>query len=208
MEARAALFPRGSRAPGGAKRLLSRLPRRSSQGERAMTLAFAGGAVRRRSSPSASSIDDPAEAPSVLYVLPVALVAIRFGALGGVIAADVRARALRRRECVNEEGAGVARLPDARNRVLRARRPARQLLDAAAQHVRDRAAAASSSSRRSSTTAPRSSTSRTARGSTSSSTGSSRSCSASSTATRSARPTATCSRATWRTPSAPTTGGS
>ena len=29
-------------------------------------------------------VDDPAEAPSVLSVLPVSLVAIRFGALGGV----------------------------------------------------------------------------------------------------------------------------
>ena len=35
MDARAGLFSRGSRPPGGLKRLLSRLPRRSSQGERA-----------------------------------------------------------------------------------------------------------------------------------------------------------------------------
>jgi len=42
MEVRAGLFPTGTEAPTGVKRLLSRLPQRSSQGERALSLASAG----------------------------------------------------------------------------------------------------------------------------------------------------------------------
>ena len=71
-----------------------------------MTLAFAGmlfvailvlGTV----------VDDPAEAPSVLYVLPVALVAIRFGALGGIIAATFALALFGFINATNDQGAGV-----------------------------------------------------------------------------------------------------
>ena len=106
MEARAGLFPKGSKAPGGLKRLLSRLPQRSSQGERAMTLAFAG-ALFVGIFALGFVVDDPAEAPSVLYVLPIALIAIRFGGLGGVIAATFALALFGVVNAVNEEGAGA-----------------------------------------------------------------------------------------------------
>ena len=86
METRAGFFSRGSKTPPLRKRLLSRLPERSSQRERALTLASAGllfvgifglGIL----------VDDPAEAVAVLYVLPIALVAVKFGATGGIAAA-------------------------------------------------------------------------------------------------------------------------
>ena len=106
MEARAGLFSKGSKAPTGAQRLLSRLPRRSSQAERALTLAFAG-ALFVAIFALGIAVDDPAEAPSVLYVLPVALVAIRFGALGGIVAATFALALFGVVNAVNEEGAGV-----------------------------------------------------------------------------------------------------
>ncbi len=71
-----------------------------------MTLAVAGAlfvAIFTRG----ALIDDPAEATSVLYVLPVALVAIRFGALGGVIAATFALALFGVVNVLNEEGAGV-----------------------------------------------------------------------------------------------------
>ncbi len=106
MDAKAGLFPRGSGAPGGLKRLLSRLPRRSSQAERALTLAFAG-VLFVAIFGLCTSIDEPAEAPSVLYVLPVALVAIRFGALGGAIAATFALALFGVVNALNDQGAGA-----------------------------------------------------------------------------------------------------
>ena len=106
MDAKAGLFPRGSGAPGGVKRLLSRLPRRSSQAERALTLAFAG-ALFVAIFALGTVIDDPAEAASVLYVLPVALVAIRFGALGGAIAATFALALFGVVNALDDQGAGV-----------------------------------------------------------------------------------------------------
>ena len=106
MEARAALFPRESKAPSGLKRLLSRLPRRSSQSERVMTILFAG-AMFVAIFAVGIVVDDPAEAPSVLYVLPVALVAIRFGTLGGTIAATFALVLFGIVNEVNHEGAGA-----------------------------------------------------------------------------------------------------
>jgi PAS domain S-box-containing protein len=52
-------------------------------------------------------IDNPAEAPSVLYVLPVALIAIRFGVLGGTIAATFALVLFGIVNAMNEEGAGA-----------------------------------------------------------------------------------------------------
>ena len=86
MEVRAGLFPTGTEAPTGVKRLLSRLPQRSSQGERALSLASAG-VLFVAIFGLGILVDDPAEAIAVLYVLPVALVAVRFGTAGGVAAA-------------------------------------------------------------------------------------------------------------------------
>jgi PAS domain S-box-containing protein len=71
-----------------------------------MTLAVAG-ALFVAIFTLGAFIDDPAEAPSVLYVLPVALVAIRFGALGGVIAATFALALFGVVNVLNEEGAGV-----------------------------------------------------------------------------------------------------
>jgi PAS domain S-box-containing protein len=87
MEARAGLFSKGSEAPTGAKRLLSRLPQRSTQAERALSLAFAG-VMFVAIFGLGILVDDPAEAIAVLYVLPIALVAVRFGIAGGIAAAS------------------------------------------------------------------------------------------------------------------------
>jgi PAS domain S-box-containing protein len=86
MEARAGLFSKGSEAPTGVNRLLSRLPQRSTQAERALSLAFAG-VMFVAIFGLGILVDDPAEAIAVLYVLPIALVAVRFGAAGGIAAA-------------------------------------------------------------------------------------------------------------------------
>jgi PAS domain S-box-containing protein len=88
MDGPAGLFPKTSSvAPlSRARRLLSRLPRRSTQGERAVTIASAG-ALFVAIFAISLVVDNPGEAPSVLYVLPVALVAIKFGAPGGIAAA-------------------------------------------------------------------------------------------------------------------------
>ena len=86
MDARAGLLHRGSKKPPPLKRLLSRLPKRSSQAERALTLASAG-ALFVGIFGLGVLVDDPAEAVAVLYVLPIALVAIKFGAMAGLAAA-------------------------------------------------------------------------------------------------------------------------
>ena len=65
---------------------MSRLPQRSSPAERALSLACAG-VLFVAIFGLGILVDDPAEAVAVLYVLPVALVAVRFGATGGVAAA-------------------------------------------------------------------------------------------------------------------------
>ena len=71
-----------------------------------MTLAFAG-VLFVGIFALGIAIDDPAEAPSVLYVLPIALVAIRFGALGGIIAATFALALFGVVNVVNDEGAGA-----------------------------------------------------------------------------------------------------
>jgi PAS domain S-box-containing protein len=106
MEARAGLFSKGSRAPRGVKRLLSRLPRRSSQAERVMSIAFAGVLFVAIFALSLL-ISDAAEAPSVLYALPVALVAIRFGTHGGLIGATFALALFGVSNEVNDQSAGV-----------------------------------------------------------------------------------------------------
>jgi PAS domain S-box-containing protein len=88
MEGPAGLFPKASSVspPSRARRLLSRLPRRSTQGERALTIASAG-ALFVAIFALSLLVDEPGEAPSVLFVLPVALLAIKFGVPGGLGAA-------------------------------------------------------------------------------------------------------------------------
>ena len=86
--------------------MLSRLPRRSSQAERALTLATAG-ALFVGIFVIGTVVEDPAEAPSVLYVLPVALVAIRFGALGGILAATFALVLFGIVNATNDQSAGV-----------------------------------------------------------------------------------------------------
>ncbi len=86
MDARPGSLHKGSKKPPPFRRLLSRLPKRSSHAERALTLASAGilfvGIFLL-----GIAVDDPAEAVAVLYVLPIALVAIKFGAARGIAAA-------------------------------------------------------------------------------------------------------------------------
>ena len=94
MEARAGLFPKGSDAPTGVKRLLTRLPQRSTQAERALSLASAG-VLFVGIFGLGILVDDPAEAIAVLYVLPIALVAVRFGTAGGVLPPAARWRCSR-----------------------------------------------------------------------------------------------------------------
>ena len=71
-----------------------------------MTLAFAG-VLFVAIFALGIAVDKPAEAPSVLYVLPVALIAIRFGALGGIAAATFALALFGVVNEVNEEGAGA-----------------------------------------------------------------------------------------------------
>ena len=86
MDARAGSLHKGSKKPPPFKRLLSRLPQRSSQTERALTLASAGGLFIGIFG-LGILVDDPAEAVAVLYVLPIAFIAIKFGAASGAAAA-------------------------------------------------------------------------------------------------------------------------
>ncbi len=71
-----------------------------------MTLAFAG-ALFAAIFVLGIAVADPAEAASVLYVLPVALIAIRFGALGGIAAATLGLGLFGIVNGVNDEGAGA-----------------------------------------------------------------------------------------------------
>jgi PAS domain S-box-containing protein len=70
-----------------------------------MTLAFAGTLFAAIFALS-FLITDGSEAPSVLYVLPVALIAIRFGATGGLIAATLALVLFGIVNVVNDHGAG------------------------------------------------------------------------------------------------------
>ena len=70
------------------RRLLSRLPRRSSQGERVAVLA-ACGAMFVLIFALGFGVDDPGESVSVLLTLPIVLAAIKFGTWGGIGAAGV-----------------------------------------------------------------------------------------------------------------------
>ena len=69
------------------RRLLSRLPQRSSQGERVAVLTACGSHVRGDLLRSGSAVDDPGESVAVLLTLPIVLAAIKFGAWGGIGAA-------------------------------------------------------------------------------------------------------------------------
>ena len=69
------------------RRLLSRLPQRSSQGERAISIASAGAMFVGVFGLGVLIEEHAAEAVAVLYTLPIALVAIEFGTPGGLAAA-------------------------------------------------------------------------------------------------------------------------
>jgi PAS domain S-box-containing protein len=68
------------------RRFLSRLPQRSSQGERVLVLAGAG-AMFAGIFGMGFTVDDPGESVAVLFTLPIVLMAIKFGAWGGIGAA-------------------------------------------------------------------------------------------------------------------------
>jgi PAS domain S-box-containing protein len=70
------------------RRLLSRLPQRSSQAERVAVLT-ATGAMFAGIFALGFGVDDPGESVAVLYTLPITLAAIKFGAGGGFGAAAV-----------------------------------------------------------------------------------------------------------------------
>jgi PAS domain S-box-containing protein len=89
-----------------ARRLLSRLPQRSSQGERAISIASAG-AMFVGVFGLGVLIDDPGEAVAVLYTLPIALVAIKFGTPGGLAAATCGIVLFGLVNVVTEEHVGV-----------------------------------------------------------------------------------------------------
>lgn len=65
------------------RRLLSRLPQRSSQGERVAVLT-ACGAMFVAIFALGFAVDDPGESVAVLLTLPIVLAAIKFGAWGGI----------------------------------------------------------------------------------------------------------------------------
>ena len=68
------------------RRLLSRLPQRSSQGERVAVLT-ACGAMFVGIFALGFGVDDPGESVAVLLTLPIVLAAIKFGTWGGIGAA-------------------------------------------------------------------------------------------------------------------------
>jgi PAS domain S-box-containing protein len=68
------------------RRLLSRLPQCSSQGER-LAVLIAAGALFAATFALGFAVDDPGESAAVLFTLPIVLTAIKFGAWGGVGAA-------------------------------------------------------------------------------------------------------------------------
>src|SRR3954470_11821446 len=107
MQGRAGLFTNASSktslTPG--QRLLARLPRRSTQGERAVTLASAG-ALFVGVFALSIAVDDAGEAPSVLFVLPIALIAIKFGSPAGLAAAACALALFGISNVVNDQGVG------------------------------------------------------------------------------------------------------
>jgi PAS domain S-box-containing protein len=68
------------------KRLLSRLPERSSQAERVAVLVAAG-ALFAATFALGFAVSDPGESAAVLFTLPIVLCAIKFGTWGGIAAA-------------------------------------------------------------------------------------------------------------------------
>jgi PAS domain S-box-containing protein len=68
------------------KRLLSRLPQRSSQAERLLVLV-ALGALFSAAFALGFTVDDPGESVAVLFTFPIVLAAVKFGAWGGIGAA-------------------------------------------------------------------------------------------------------------------------
>ena len=70
------------------RRLLSRLPQRSSQWERVAVLGGAGAGFAGIFA-MGFAVDDPGESVAVLFALPIVLMAIKFGAWGGLGAAAV-----------------------------------------------------------------------------------------------------------------------
>src|SRR5688572_1989073 len=70
------------------RRLLSRLPQRSSQGER-IAILTACGAMFVAIFALGFGVDDPGESVAVLLALPIVLAAIKFGTWGGIGAAGV-----------------------------------------------------------------------------------------------------------------------
>ena len=65
------------------RRLLSRLPQRSSQGERVAVIVAVGGMVAGIFA-LGFGVDDPGESVAVLFTLPIVLSAVKFGAWGGM----------------------------------------------------------------------------------------------------------------------------
>jgi PAS domain S-box-containing protein len=70
------------------RRLFSRLPRRSSQGERVAVLAACGGMFVVIFA-LGFGVDDPGESVAVLLTMPIVLAAIKFGTWGGIGASAV-----------------------------------------------------------------------------------------------------------------------
>jgi PAS domain S-box-containing protein len=68
------------------RRLLSRLPQRSSQAERVAVMTAAG-AMFVAIFALGFAVDDPGESVAVLFTLPIVVLAVKFGAWGGVGAA-------------------------------------------------------------------------------------------------------------------------
>jgi PAS domain S-box-containing protein len=68
------------------RRLLARLPQRSSQAERVAVL-IAAGALFAATFGLGFAVDDPGESVAVLFTLPIVLTAIKFGTWGGIGAA-------------------------------------------------------------------------------------------------------------------------
>jgi PAS domain S-box-containing protein len=78
----------GESRPPVHRRLLSRLPQRSSQGERVAVLTAAGGLFAGIFA-LGFAVDDPGETVALLFTLPIVLTAIKFGTWGGTVAALV-----------------------------------------------------------------------------------------------------------------------
>jgi PAS domain S-box-containing protein len=70
------------------RRLLSRLPQRSSQAERVAVL-IASGALFAGTFALGFAVSDPGESAAVLFTLPIVLTAVKFGMWGGIGAAGL-----------------------------------------------------------------------------------------------------------------------